>query len=128
LLTKPMDFLRTSMVPGIKLFNALLLSGLLVSLVEAAPTSEIKQPAHKATVAVPVVITGTFESLLPLDRIDLLIRNSLGEFWNGAVFQSSWIAVHPVVNGGDWSYTMSHSPSGDMTVTILFVVIPGYHR
>jgi len=88
----------------------------LTSKVEAAVMSEITQPVHKATVTNPVDLTGTYTSLDPLDRIDLLIRNSSGEFWNGTSFQAEWIAVHPTVSGRTWSYSIESDLDGDISV------------
>ncbi len=80
------------------------------------PSTEITHPDYKANVVSPTTIAGTVATSATLDRIDLLIRNELGEYWNGTQFQPDWIAVHPDVNSTDWNYVLDTDVVGNIYV------------
>ncbi len=84
----------------------------------ADPTSEITLPAHNASVRTPAVISGTTSGSNPIDRVELRIRNTGGEYWNGSAFQSAWARVSATLSGDRWSYILDTGSANEkLTVT-----------
>jgi len=81
----------------------------------AAPDAEIDSPQHKAILGDVFAISGTRTT--DTTRVELKIKNTAGQFWNGNSFQNTWIRVAASLDTPTtWRYPFSAPGLNDRLV------------
>jgi len=69
-------------------------------------------------VQTPVTFTGTAQDDKIVERVELIIRNSDDQYWNGNNFQSQWVVQTAELNNENWQYQFVGEPGGDQKVLV----------